>query len=190
MRERLDMCGYAVGSGRPDPQGLTAQRAAASVTCAATLCALLWAAPARADARIDCYVKSGEAAIRACTEALARNPHDVASYISRAYEYHEKGEHALSLADYAKAIELDPNRWEAFQGRAWAYLKLGKAADALADAETAVKLRPNAAHALDARGHALEALGRREDAIADFRRALALEPRLQGSREGLKRLGQ
>ena len=95
-----------------------------------------------------------------------------------------------SLADYAKAIEIDPKRWDAFQGRAWAYLKLGKAADALADAETAVKLHPNTAHALDVRGHALEALGRREEAIADFRRALTLEPRLQGSRAGLKRLGQ
>ena len=53
-----------------------------------------------------------------------------------------------------------------------------------------MKLRPNTAHALDVRGHALEALGRREEAIADFRRALTLEPRLEGSRAGLKRLGQ
>lgn len=161
-----------------------------SVACAAVLCAHLGAAAARADVRTDCYVKRGEAAIRACTEAIARNPRDVESYISRAYEHYEKGEHGRSLADYAKAIEIDPKRWDAFQGRAWAYLKLGKAADALADAETAVKLRPNTAHALDVRGHALEALGRREEAIADFRRALTLEPRLEGSRAGLKRLGQ
>jgi Tfp pilus assembly protein PilF len=148
------------------------------------------AATARADARTDCYVRSGDAAIRACTEAIARDPRDVASYISRAYEYFEKGEHALSLADYAKAIEIDPGRWDAFHGRAWVHLKLGRPADALADAETAVKLRPDAAHALDVRGHVLEALGRREEAVADFRRALAIEPRLQGSRAGLKRLGQ
>jgi tetratricopeptide (TPR) repeat protein len=153
---------------------------------------LLAAAPdaARADARTDCYQRSGEPAIRACTEAIGRNPGDVASYISRAYEYYQKGELALSLADYGKAIEIDPKRWEAFHGRAWAYLKLDKAAEALADAEAAVRLEPKSAYALDVRGHALEALGRREEALAAYRRALALEPRLEGSKAGVKRLGQ
>jgi len=45
------------------------------------------------------------------------------------------------------------------------------------------------ARTFDTRGHIYEALGRRDDAIADFRRALAIEPRMQGSREGLQRLG-
>ena len=170
--------------------GLAALSIAGLALLAGVLPAVVGVATARADARTDCYMQSGEAAIRACTEAIARDPGDVASYISRAYEYYEKGEHALSLADYGRAIAIDPRRWDAFQGRAWVNLKLGKAAEALNDAEAAVKLRPDAAHALDVRGHALEALGRREEAIADFRRALALEPRLQGSRAGLKRLGQ
>ena len=52
-----------------------------------------------------------------------------------------------------------------------------------------MKLKPGAAQALDTRGHIYEALGRREEAIADFRGALAIEPRLQGSRDGLRRLG-
>jgi tetratricopeptide (TPR) repeat protein len=144
---------------------------------------------ALADPRSDCYAKSGDAAIRACTEAIARDPGDVPSYISRAFEFQEKGDYALSIADYGRAVEIDPARWEAYQGRAWAYLKLGKANEALRDAEAAVKLRPDAAPALDVRGHVLEALGQRDEAIADFRRALAIEPRLTGSRDGLKRLG-
>jgi tetratricopeptide (TPR) repeat protein len=152
--------------------------------------AILWLGltAALADARTDCYAKSGDAAISACTEAIARNPKDVASYISRAFERQAKGDHAQSLADYASALAIDPARWDAYQGRAWAYLKLGRLAEALGDAEAAVKLKPDAAHALDVRGHVLEALGRREEAIADFRRALAIEPRLQGSREALTRL--
>ena len=144
---------------------------------------------ALADARTDCYALSGEAAIRACTEAIARDPGDVPSYISRAFELQAKGDHSRSLADYARAIAIDPARWDAYHGRAWAYLKLGRPAEALTDAEAAVRLKPGAAHALDVRGHALEALGRREEAIADFRRALAIEPLLQGSREALGRLG-
>jgi tetratricopeptide (TPR) repeat protein len=166
----------------------TAWLAAVRLAWALGACAV-GAPAALADVRGDCYALSGEAAIRACTAAIALDPRDVESYISRAFELQAKGDYARSLDDYAKAIEIAPARWDAYQGRAWAYLKLGKPAEALGDAETAVRLRPDAAQALDVRGHALEALGRREDAIADFRRALAIEPRLQGSREGLRRLG-
>jgi tetratricopeptide (TPR) repeat protein len=147
------------------------------------------AAPAFADARGDCFAKSGEEAIRACSAAITHDPGDAVSHLNRAYEYLQKGDHARSFADYTRAIEIDPARWDAFQGRAWALLKSGRPADALADADAALKLKPDAAQALDTRAHVLEALGRREDAIADFRRALAIEPRLSGSREGLKRLG-
>ena len=147
------------------------------------------AAPAFADARGDCFAKSGEEAIRACSEAIALNPGDAVSHLNRAYEYLQKGDHARSFADYTGAIEIDPARWDAFQGRAWALLKSGRPAEALADTDAALRLKPDAAQALDTRAHILEALGRREEAIADFRRALAIEPRLLGSRQGLKRLG-
>jgi tetratricopeptide (TPR) repeat protein len=144
---------------------------------------------ALADARKDCFEKSGDIAIRACTEALRRDPKDTVSYVNRAFEYVQKGQHAQSIADYSKAIELDAGRLDAYQGRAWAYLKTGKAEQGLADAERALQLKPNDARTFDMRGHIYEALGRRDDAVADFRRALALEPRMQGSRDGLQRLG-
>jgi tetratricopeptide (TPR) repeat protein len=146
-------------------------------------------APALGDARTDCFQKSGEAAIRACSEAIAQNPADAVSFVNRAFEYLQKDDTAHALADYSKAIELDAGRADAYAGRAWALLKAGKAADALTDAERALQIKANDARTLDIRGHIHEALGRREEAIADFRRALAIEPRLQGSRVGLKRLG-
>jgi tetratricopeptide (TPR) repeat protein len=161
--------------------------AALSVTL--SILQALGAYPALADARGDCFSKSGDAAIRACTEAIALNPRDAVSYVNRAYEYLQKDDYTRSFADYTRAIEVDPKRWDAYQGRAWALFKSGRPAEGVADAEAAVKLKPDAAQALDTRGHILEALGRREEAIADFRRALAIEPRLSGSREGLKRLG-
>jgi tetratricopeptide (TPR) repeat protein len=149
----------------------------------------LGTAAALADARSDCFAKSGDVAIRACTEAIALNPKDAVSYINRAYEYLQKGDYAGSIADYSSAIEIDPSRWDAHQGRAWGLFKSGRHSDALRDAEASLKIRPNEAQTLDTRGHILEALGRREEAVADFRRALTIEPRLGGSREGLKRLG-
>jgi len=141
-----------------------------------------------ADARKDCFEKSGDIAIRACSEAIQRDPKDAVSYVNRAFEYLQKGEYAQTIADYSKAIELDASRLDAYQGRAWAYLKTGKAAQGLADAERALQMKPNDARNFDTRGHIYEAMGRRDDAIADFRRALAIEPRMQGSRDGLTRL--
>lgn len=161
----------------------------AAVLAAISILPAAGAGAALADARSDCFAKSGEAAIRACTEAIALNPRDAVSYVNRAYEYLQKGDHARSFADYTRAIGIDPARWDALQGRAWALLKSGRPAEGLADADAALKLKPDAAQTLDTRAHILEALGRREEAIADFRRALAIEPRLTGSREGLKRLG-
>ena len=162
-----------------------------SISRAAALCCILFGAvsPVLADARQDCFKKSGEPAIRACSEAIARDSADAVSYVNRAFEYQQKADYAGAVADYSKAITLDPNRWDAHQGRAWVYLKMGRPANALLDVERSLQLNANHAQTLDTRGHILEALGRREGAIADFRRALAIEPRLQGSREGLKRLG-
>jgi tetratricopeptide (TPR) repeat protein len=161
----------------------------AALFVALSILRALGASAALADARGDCFTKSGEVAIRACTEAIAQNPRDAVSYINRAYEYLQKGDHTRSFADYTRAIEIDRTRWDAYQGRAWALLRSGRPTEGLADTDAALKLKPDAAQALDTRAHILEALGRREEAIADFRRALAIEPRLAGSRDGLKRLG-
>ena len=94
-----------------------------------------------------------------------------------------------AVSDYTKAIELNPSRWDALQGRAWAYFKTGKAAEGLVDAQKSLQIKPDTAQTLDTRAHIYEALGHREEAIADYRRALAIEPRLQGSKEGLRRMG-
>jgi tetratricopeptide (TPR) repeat protein len=145
--------------------------------------------PVWADPRADCFAKNGRAAIEACTLAIKRNPNDSVSYINRAFEYFQQEEYERSVADYSKAIELDPARADAFQGRAWAYLRMGKADLALADIERSLRINPDNPHALDARGHINEALGRKQEAIGDYQRALRIEPRMQGSKEGLKRLG-
>src|ERR1700752_2143709 len=124
-------------------RGPLSRFAAAAVT--------LWlvTAPALADPRKDCYERSGDVAIRACTEAIGLNPKDVESYINRAFEYSQKGELAPAVADYTKAIDIDPSRWDAYQGRAWAYLKTGKAAEGLVDAQRSLQIRPDAAQTLD-----------------------------------------
>jgi tetratricopeptide (TPR) repeat protein len=110
------------------------------------------------------------------------------SYHRRGSDYADKGEYDRAIADYSKAIELNPKDDDAYTGRAWSYFKAGKAAQGLPDAERSLELYPHNAHALDTRGHIFEALGRREEAIADYRRTLVLDPGEEG-KEDLKRLG-
>ena len=155
----------------------------------ASLAVIVCASAAWADARKDCFEKSGAVAIQACTEAIRRDPNDAVSYVNRAYEYLQAGDYLRTVADYSRAIDLDAGRADAYQGRAWAYLKMGKLDLALADASKSAAIKPHDARTLDIRGLVHEALGRKQEAIADFRAALAIEPRMQGSREGLQRLG-
>jgi tetratricopeptide (TPR) repeat protein len=99
-----------------------------------------------------------------------------------------KGEHDRALAEYTRAIELDPRFGSAYTGRAELNRKMGRWADGLADAEQALSLDPNNPFAHDTRAHILEALGKRKEAIAEHKKALAIKPDLQESIDGLKDL--
>ena len=98
-------------------------------------------------------------------------------------------DYGKAIAEYNKAIEIDPKSAEAYNARAWAYFKSGQSAEGLPDAEKSLELRPDNPFFLNTRGQILEALGRREDAIADFQRALSKDPNIQEGKDALKRLG-
>ena len=107
----------------------------------------------------------------------------------RAVVYGNNGDNDRAIADYDKAIEIDPKYAPAYNGRAMVYFTAGKPAQGLPDVEKSLELRPDYPEALDTRGLIFEALGRKQEAIADFRRALAMAPNLQSSKDALKRLG-
>ena len=93
------------------------------------------------------------------------------------------------MADYNKALKIDPKCQYAYNGRAWLRYKAGKYSEALADAQRAIHLLPENPGNWDMRGHILEALGRRDQAIADFRHALVFSPDVPSPKAALKRLG-
>lgn len=152
--------------------------------------------PAVADLFADCIQhKDLDRRIRGCSQLIGLRRGKEYSYAkavaykARGSAYHEKGQYDRAVADYTKAIQLNPIYANAYNGRAWAYLKLGEAKKALSDSNKALSLSPQYAPAFDIRGHILEALGQEDNAIADFRRALELDPSLEESKAALKRLG-
>ena len=72
---------------------------------------------ALADAKRDCEKLSGDAAIHACDQAIRQYPHDAVSYANRGVEYRNKGDLDRAIADFTKAIEIDPKFAGAYNNR-------------------------------------------------------------------------
>jgi tetratricopeptide (TPR) repeat protein len=81
-----------------------------------------------------------------------------------------------SIADYNKAIELNPNHADAYYKRGDAYDEMGEYGKALADYGKAIGLNPNDALAYCNRGCAYGEIGEYEKAIADYNKAIELNP--------------
>lgn len=66
--------------------------------------------------------------------AVALAPDDPVNYNSRGYYAHAwRGEHGKAIADYSRAIRLNPNYSYAFNNRGWSRYKLGEKDKALKD---------------------------------------------------------
>ena len=72
------------------------------------LCLLLGTTAAFGDAAEDCNQKSGDVAIKGCTELIRQNPRNANAYYNRGLAWKSKKEYDKALADYAEAIRLDP----------------------------------------------------------------------------------
>jgi len=111
----------------------------------------------------------------------------------------DKGKYDDAIADYTKAIGLDPNVALAYTNRGLAYERknaLGRAYErknalgrAIADYTKAIALDPNDANVYTNRGVAYGKKGEVGRAIADFRKALEINPFDQVAKEVLKGLG-
>lgn len=111
-------------------------------------------------------------------------------YLERGAEWLATGNTDTALADYAKALELNPKNTNAHIARANAYLKLDDRDRALAEFESAAKIDPGDIRPYMARGEAAERLGDTQLAIESYMIAAKTNPRGSGqARQSLKRLG-
>jgi tetratricopeptide (TPR) repeat protein len=64
------------------------------------------------------------------------------AHLNRAAAYEEDGQPDLALADYARAVELDPKLADAYAQRGLLLLRLARDAEAERDLDTAFRLNP------------------------------------------------
>jgi tetratricopeptide (TPR) repeat protein len=137
-------------------------------------------APVAADDRTDCNQGIFEQRIAACTRIIGQRGEGSES-IARAYSrrgiaYRNRDDDDHAIADFTKAIELDPNRASYYRG----LLNAAKSEQDLAIAEynEAIRLDPNDAVAYNSRGNAFFAKGDHVRAIADYSEAIRLDHNL------------
>lgn len=103
-------------------------------------------------------------------------PHNRAVlFYDRGNAYKDTKRFDQALADYSKAIEIQPDYGHAYLNRAFVHANLNQAKEAAADAGKSIELDPKERRGFVIRGYSYRALGRNDDAIADFTSALALD---------------
>ncbi|MBD2015204.1 CHAT domain-containing protein [Microcoleus sp. FACHB-53] len=100
----------------------------------------------------------------------------VRAIASRGETYRLVKRYDEALADFDRAIELDPNYAFAFASRGETYRLLGQYDKALADFDRAIDLDSYYTFALASRGWVYMALNCYNEALADFDRAIELDP--------------
>lgn len=121
-------------------------------------------------------------ALQTCNRALVEEPltksDRVATYVNRGIVYFGRGAQHEAVADFDRALALDPTEPDAWLNKAVVAVQYGRGADALPMIQKALELntrRPALAYYV--RGLVEEQRGNLRAAYNDFRRAQELEPR-------------
>lgn len=88
-------------------------------------------------------------------EALEMNPRDANAYCERGWHLGERGQHAWAIADFTKALEIDPTYVDAYRCRGNVYWSLGQYDQGLSD----------------------WSLRQYDHALSDYNKALEINPR-------------
>jgi len=116
-----------------------------------------------------------EEAETAINEAIKIAPRSV-FYNNRGIIYKEQKKWELALADYNKAIQINPNDAEAYNNRGIIYEEQKKWELALADYNKAIQINPNDAEAYYNRGIIYKEQKKWELALADYNKAIQINP--------------
>ncbi|HEY3747757.1 MAG TPA: tetratricopeptide repeat protein, partial [Pseudonocardiaceae bacterium] len=101
--------------------------------------------------------------------------HRALAYRLRAYEHHTNASYDDAVADYTRAIHLEPTDDIAFAGRGDAHRLADRNEDALADFDRAIELDPQYKWAIFRRGLTYQQMQRYHDALADINRAIEFD---------------
>ena len=103
---------------------------------------------------------------------------DAEEYILRGAEADQRGQYSEAIANFTKAIELNPDYAEAYYARGHVYGKQGEYDQSIANLTKAIELNPDYAQVYYFRGLTYSGQGEHDQAIQDFTKAIELNPKL------------
>jgi tetratricopeptide (TPR) repeat protein len=92
----------------------------------------------------------------------------VETYICRGVAFGRSGDEASAIADFSKALELNPKRGLAYYNRGYSYEQLGQYRQAIEDCSCAIAIRPNDGNCYLRRGVCRKRIDDLEGARSDF----------------------
>ncbi len=110
------------------------------------------------------------------SDNVSKAPDIARPICNRGYAYSTIGQWNMAVADYSKAIEIDPNYTDAWSNRGGAYGKLGQWDKTIADCSQAIRIDPTYFKGWFNRGDGYENLGQFDNAIADYTKAIGIDP--------------
>jgi tetratricopeptide (TPR) repeat protein/S1-C subfamily serine protease len=119
--------------------------------------------------------KQYAAAISLYDEIIRSQPQTYA-YNNRGLAKSDIGQTQKAIADYDRAITLNPKYAYAYNNRGLAKSDIGQQKEAFADYDRAIALNPKYVEAYYNRGLAKFNIGQKQEAISDYDRAIALNP--------------
>lgn len=104
-----------------------------------------------------------------------REPRDAQGFVLRGFKSQQDGQYDQAIADFDRALALDPNNVLALTGRGEARGRKGEHDRAIADFDRALTLDPAFLPALQGRGAVHEKTGDHDAAIRDYNQLLRLD---------------
>ncbi|MGA8572680.1 MAG: tetratricopeptide repeat protein [Desulfobaccales bacterium] len=116
------------------------------------------------------------AALLAASQAWAAEAGTAQDYLVKGNEQFKAGNLDQAIADYTKALEIDPKLAWAYNNLGAIYVQKDDFDHAMAAYNKALEIDPKQAQFYNNRGGAYRELNHYDEAIADFKRALELNP--------------
>jgi tetratricopeptide (TPR) repeat protein len=136
-----------------------------------------------ADDNTICFKESGPVAIAACDRVInsPRSSRDnlVDAYTNRGQEYYTIKDYDKAIADFDRAINLNPRTILAYGNRGNAKSAKGLVDAAIADYTKAISEDPNYTAAYTGRAMEYENKGEKARAIADYKKAISVPQKYQ-----------
>lgn len=107
---------------------------------------------------------------------VRHSPRQAIAFVNRGESLSDAGAPEAAIADFTRALALDPQLPAAYTNRGNVFAQLGQIDRALADYGEALRIAPNFTGALNSRGVLYARMGNLDGALADFNAAVTMDP--------------